>query len=54
MIDIPEYSHNAFNKMELYAQNNIYPNINLITTFETYDQPITPSEIDEVIRRFFL
>lgn len=49
----PAYANQAFDKLKLYTENGYYPNINLITTYETSKHPLTYAEIEETIHRFF-
>ncbi len=53
-IDIPSYAQNAFQKMQLYTAFGYIPTINLITTFETKDHPLTAKIIENVIQQYFL
>ncbi|MBR5281014.1 MAG: hypothetical protein IKU26_08630 [Clostridia bacterium] len=49
----PEYQKNAFDKMQLYAQNGIQPHIQLIITAETSAKPLTTHTIQCRIQEFF-
>ena len=49
MMDDPVYSKNAFSKLKLYVANDIVPNINLITTYETKDFPLDTKQINDMI-----
>ncbi len=53
MIDNDDYSHNAFSKLEFYTHNNIYPGANLITSYETADNPLSITTIENIIRDYF-
>ena len=54
LIDKPSYANNFYEKMKGYASHGFYPTINLITTFETLDNPLTTDVIEETIERYFL
>lgn len=54
MIDNPNYSKNAFTKMQLYANHGIFPSIQLITTFETKQNPLSTEIINKIIENYFL
>lgn len=54
MMDSPAYSQNAFNKLQLYNAHGIIPTINLITTYETKDQPLNSQYVQHLIEHYFL
>lgn len=54
LMDNEDYIHKAYRKLDIYTQNGIIPTINLITTFETRDNPIDPYRIEKIIREQFL
>ena len=54
MMDHPDYSKNAFSKLEFYNSHNIIPSINLITTFETKEHPLTTDLVEKIIHHYFL
>lgn len=53
LIDDPKYSKNAFSKIQLYISEGILPGIQLITTYETTEKPLTSNTIDKVIKLYF-
>lgn len=53
-MDVSSYAQNAFQKMQLYAICGYIPTINLITTFETKEHPLTFKEIEDIIQKYFL
>ena len=53
MIDNSEYAKKMISKMQTYISNNIFPGINLITTYETHDHPLTPEMVEMLIMYFF-
>ena len=54
LIDDPQYARNAYSKMELYTSHGIIPTINLITTFETRENPLSADVIEKTIEYYFL
>ncbi|MGN0384847.1 MAG: hypothetical protein ACI4EX_03095 [Lachnospiraceae bacterium] len=54
LINRQSYASQAFDKLKIYSENNYYPNINLITTYETPKHPLTYAEIEQTIHRFFI
>lgn len=54
MLEIAEYQKNMLNKMQLYVSNNILPGINLITTYETQEKPLTFEIIEMYIQYYFI
>ena len=48
------YTMDNFDKLHTYSMYQIYPDKNLILTFEYEDQPLSPDVIEEKINRFFL
>jgi len=50
----PKYAKNAHMKLETYAHNNIYPTINLITTYETNTNALDPNLVENIIQFYFL
>ena len=53
MMDKPEYAKKASDKLGLYIAHGIFPTINLITTYETLDKPITQLKISEIVGDYF-
>ena len=53
-MDDAAYAKSAFSKMSLYTANGIIPSINLITTFETMDHPLSVKMVEMLIRQYFL
>lgn len=54
LMDTPGYSKNAFQKLNIYCQHNIIPTINLITTYETKEHPLTSQNIENLIQEYFV
>lgn len=53
-MDDEYYCRSACMKIQSYALNGIIPNIQLITTYETKEKPLSPSVIEKVVRDYFL
>ncbi len=54
MMDDPDYSRSAYDKLKLYTSNGIIPSINLITTYETKDHPLDMRYVEDIINHYFL
>lgn len=54
LMDDFEYSQKAYSKLQIYNNHQIIPTINLITTFETQDHPLTIDVIQKTIEHYFL
>ena len=52
--DSPEYRRKVISKLELYMEYGIYPNQNLITTYETAENPLDAAKIEAVLNQYFL
>lgn len=52
LMDVAEYSQNAFQKLSLYASCGIIPSIQLITTYETKANPLNIETVDKLIQEF--
>lgn len=53
LLDNPQYLKNMHTKMQTYTANNFLPGINLITTYETLDKPLTFEMIEMQIQYYF-
>lgn len=53
-LDKAEYVKNMHSKLQLYTSNNILPGINLITTYENQENPLTFKAIEFQIQQHFL
>lgn len=53
LMDDPNYSRKAFSKLQQYASNGIIPSIQLITTYETKDNPLNISDIEKIVEHYF-
>lgn len=51
-MDDPVYARNTTLKLNTYISHNIIPDIDLITTYETMDHPLSIQTIDSIITRF--
>lgn len=52
-MDNSEYVSKTLKKLSIYINNNIIPNINLIITCETKDNPIDMMYVLNIIEHFF-
>lgn len=53
LLDKDDYVQNMHKKMKWYTDNNIMPGINLITTYEKNDVPLTFEMIEFLIKYYF-
>ena len=54
MMDDPIYAGQAFSKLHTYSRYGIIPSINLITTYETGDNPLDLDAVQKIIEQYFL
>lgn len=54
LLEKEEYRQKYVQKINLYTANGIIPSINLITSYETVDNPFTPYEAEQIIHKYFL
>ncbi len=54
MMDDPSYSKSTFSKLQLYNSHGLTPSINLITTFETKNNPLDTQVVEKLIQHYFL
>lgn len=54
MMDKPDYARSTIDKLNSYVEHGIIPSINLITTYETSNHPITQLKIANVVKEYFL
>lgn len=54
LMDNPTYSKNANLKLQQYASHGIIPTIQLITTYETKQHPLTAEKIEKIVEEYFL
>ena len=53
MMDDPKYCQHTATKLTQYANNGIIPNIQLITTYETRQLPLSSDIVTDTIERYF-
>ena len=53
MMDHPSYCQNVLSKLQLYTSNDIYPSIQLITTYETKEHPLDSTYVETLINHYF-
>lgn len=54
MMDNVAYSKKVCLKLQLYIENGIIPSIQLITTYETKDNPLSPERVEKIVEHYFL
>lgn len=54
LLDNLSYLKNMHTKMQTYTSNDFLPGINLITTYETIDKPLTFDLIEFIIQYYFM
>lgn len=54
LMDNPRYSKNAYRKLQLYTDNGIIPGIQLITTYETKETPLSAELVEKLVEYYFL
>ena len=54
LMDNSVYAQNAYTKLQLYTSHGIIPSIQLITTFETKENPINSDIVLKIIKHYFL
>ncbi len=54
LMDDPNYCKSYHSKLQLYTSNKIIPSINLITTYETKENPLDPNYVKQQIENYFL
>ena len=53
-MDDPAYVKNTCSKLQLYASHGFIPSINLITTYETKEKPLTADMVEKIVNYYFL
>lgn len=53
-MDDPKYRRKCYNKLQRYGDYGIIPTINLITTYENGNHPLTLTDIEKMIQEYFL
>lgn len=54
LMDNSNYSKNTFSKLQFYTTHGIIPGIQLITTYETKENPLNSEIVEKIIRYYFL
>ncbi len=54
MMDNPGYIRKNCHKLQIYCEHGIIPSIQLITTYETDQHPLSSQQVDEIIQTYFL
>ena len=53
MLDDPTYSKHIYSKLRVYQEHGIIPSIQLITTYETKEHPLTYHLVEKIISHYF-
>ena len=53
MMDDDNYVNNACAKLKMYAMNGILPSVQLITTYETKNSPLSSETVNSIIKQYF-
>lgn len=53
-MDDSSYCKKAGSKLQLYMNHGLIPSLNLITTFETKEFPLSSDTIEKIIQNYFL
>ena len=54
IMDDPDYRRNTLSKLELYSAHDIYPSVQLLTTFETKNHPLASDLVENMVKYYFL
>lgn len=54
LMNQPSYRKSTCSKLQLYISNGIIPNIQLITTYETQEEPLDPETVEKIVEHYFL
>lgn len=54
MMDNPEYINRACHKVKMYCDNGIVPSISLILTYETKEHPLGISDVEKIVKEYFI
>lgn len=54
MMDNPDYCKNVLSKLQFYISNGIIPTIQLITTYETKENPLSAETVEGIVEDYFL
>lgn len=53
LMDNPDYSKKAILKLQQYSEHGIIPGIQLLTTFETQETPLSPEWVETIVQYHF-
>lgn len=54
LIDQPNYRKKMMYKLQLFTSHQIYPSIQLLTTYETEEHPLSTRIVENMIEQYFL
>ena len=50
----PDYAQDSFDKLKKYYKKGLVPGINLITTYESENHPLSMEMVEKIIEYYFL
>lgn len=54
MMDDPQYVNKYCSKIRLYTKNGVIPSIQLITTYETKNNPLAFDTVEKIVKQYFV
>lgn len=54
LMDDPAYCKNVCTKLQLYTSHGLIPSIQLITTYETKENPLSFETVENILKQYFL
>ena len=54
MMDNPSYAQKAFSKLQEYIKYEIFPSVQLITTYESKEHPLSIEMVEKIVSHYFL
>ena len=54
LMDDADYSKKAYSKLQTYTSHGLIPTIQLITTYETKEHPLSIEAVEEIVNYYFL
>lgn len=54
LMDKLKYRNRAGERLQLYVTHGIFPNVQLLTTYETQDAPLSVTSVNNLIQSYFL
>ena len=50
----PKYNKNVGERLQTYINHGIIPSIDLITTYESLEHPLSADEVQKIVEEYFL